>query len=138
MTLFVLVTLSTLASPEECNENPVTVYIEDGAAFVELSCGEVPQSAVAIEWIIKKSAEWTKVLKFYHTEPGHSQNIFNTTKYDISESANTSLLVINIKPSDSALFKCISNGGSTHERCVMLQVVGKSLLFIYSIFFSSN
>ena len=128
ITMCLLVTLSAMASKEEFIEKPETVYIEDGAASAELSCGEVHQSVLAIEWFIKESDEWRKVLKFYHTTTGSPRYFNDSAKYDISESVNTSLLVKNIKPSDSALFKCGSIGNSTYERYIKLQVVGKSLL----------
>ena len=105
-----------------------TVYIEKGATSVDLSCGEVPQSAVAIDWFIYKSNAWEKLSKFYHTKPGSLPKLNDSTKYDISKYVNTSLVVKNIKLSDSALFKCTSTGTSNYGRYILLQVVGKSLL----------
>ena len=126
MNLCILLTLSYVESDEKINN---TVYIEDGSASVDLSCGEVPHSAFAIEWFIYKGAGWLKLLKFYHTNSGRS-NHSNTdyTKYGISESVNTSLVINNIKLSDSALFKCGTVSGSViYSHTTMLQVVGKLL-----------
>ena len=136
MSLCLLLTLSAVESDDKIKINE-TVYIENGAASVDLSCGEVPQSAVAIEWFIKESDGWNTLLRFYHTNSEISTKFYNYTKYDISESVNTSLLVKNIKLSDSTLFKCGIRGGSKniYETTTMLQVVGKSPIgkFIYFI-----
>ena len=127
MSLCLSVTLSAIESEKEIAE---TVYIENGAASVELSCGDVPPSAVAIDWCIYNSNEWIKLLKFYHTQsvnlnnPRYSNDSYYK-KYDTSKSVGTSLVVKDIKLSDSALFKCGSAGGSNHNHMTMLQVVGK-------------
>ena len=127
MSLCLLLTLSAVESDDKLKMNK-TVYVENGAASVDLSCGEVPQSAVAIEWFIKESAGWNKLLKFYHTNSEISTKFYNYTNYDISESVNTSLVVKNIQLSDSTLFKCgiIGVPNNISETMTMLQVVGKS------------
>ena len=137
MSLCLLLTLSAVESDDKLKINK-TVYIENGAASVDLSCGDVPQSAVAIEWSIEESNGWNKLLKFYHTNSEISTKLYNYTKYNISESVNTSLAVKNIKLSDSTLFKCGIVGGpnKNHETFTMLQVVGKSPLT--NLFIPSN
>ena len=136
MSLCLSVTLSATKSKEEFKINE-TVYIENGAASVELSCGDVPQAAVAIEWFIYNTTElreWGKLLKFYHTNSGNHPYFYNATKYDISKSVSTSLVVNNIKLSDSGLFMCGSLGGSNHSYMTMLQVIGKSLqIYLFSL-----
>ena len=137
MSLCLLVTLSAIESAEQCKINE-RVYIENGAAFAELSCGDVPQVAVGVEWFIYNSTEWVKLLKIYKTQPGSYEYNYDSTKYGLSESVNMSLVVKNIKLSDSALFKCGSLGNSTHIRCIRLQVVGKSLLtYLFTLFRSA-
>ena len=127
ISLGLLVTLSTVESVEQFKINK-TIYIENGTESVELPCGEVPQSSVAIEWFIRKSNEWRKLLKFYHLNPSDSSNprYFNdSSKYDISKSVNTSLVVKDINLSDTVMFKCGSLGGHfNHSYTTMLQVVG--------------
>ena len=126
MSLCLWLTISAVESNQEIND---TIYIENGAASVNLSCGDVPQSAVAIDWFVYKSDEWLKLLKFYHTMSSHHLYSYNNAKYDIGESVNTSLLIKNIKFSDSFLYKCGSAGGpSEHSYTTMLHVLGKSLL----------
>ena len=71
MSLCLSVTLSAAESKDKLN---ATVYIENGADFVELSCGNVPQAAVAIEWFIYNNTEWVKLLKFYHNKSVNSSN----------------------------------------------------------------
>ena len=132
--MYICLCLLLILPPVECDDKfeiNETVYIEKGATSVDLSCGQVPQSAVAIEWFSYKSNEWEKLSKFYHTLPGSCPKLNDSAKYDISKSVNTSLVVKNIKLSDSALFKCSSTGNpgnDTSERHILLQVVGKSLL----------
>ena len=112
MSLCLSVTLSAAESKNEFKINE-TVYIENGTDFVALSCGDVPQAAVAIEWFIYNNTEWVKVLKFYHNKSvnhGKPRYLINFMKYD------------------SGLFMCHSVGGSSHTYTTMLQVVGKSLL----------
>ena len=131
ISLGLLVTLSAVESVEQIKVNK-TVYIENGTESVELSCGEVPQSAVAIEWFIRNSNEWRKLLKFYHLNPSDSINprYFNdSSKYDICKSVNTSLVVKDINLSDTVLFMCGLLGGPFNDNyTTMLQVVGKLLL----------
>ena len=130
MSLCLSVTVSAVESEEEYKINE-TVYIGNGAALAELPCSKVPQAAVGIEWFIYTSTEWKKLLKFYHTNPVNSGNpkyCNDSTKYDISQSVSTSLVVKNIKLSDSGLFMCGFVGGSNHTYTIMLKVVGKSLL----------
>ena len=142
ISLGLLVTLSTVESVEQFKINE-TIYIENGTESVELSCGEVPQSAMAIEWFIHKSNEWRKLLKFYHINSSDSSNprYFNDpSKYDISKSVNTFLVVKNINLSDTVLFMCGSLGGHfNHSYTTMLQVVGKLLLtYLFSSFTEYN
>ena len=136
--MYICLCLLLILPPVECDDKfeiNETVYIEKGATSVDVSCGEVPQSAMAIEWSIYKSNEWRKLIKFYHTTPGTRHYFNESTKYDISEFVNTSLVVKNIKLSDSALFKCGSTGKSIHERYILLQVVGKlSLIHLLTAF----
>ena len=134
-------TLSAVESVDQLKINE-TIYIENGAESVELSCGEVPLSAVEIEWSIRKSKERERLLKFYHINPSNSSNhqYFNdASKYEISKSVNTSLVVKDIKISDNVLFMCLSLGAlSNHSYTTMLKVVGKFLLFVYFIYLCSN
>ena len=134
-------TLSAVESVEQLKINE-TIYIENGAESVELSCGEVPLSAVEIEWSIRKSKERQRLLKFYHINSSNSSNhqYFNdSSKYEISKSVNTSLVVKDIKISDNVLFMCLSLGAlSNHSYTTMLKVVGKFLLFVYFIYLCSN
>ena len=131
ISLGLLVTLSAVESEELIKVNK-TVYTENGTESVVLSCGEVPKSAVAIDWSIHKSNEWQRLLKFYHINPRNSSNpqyFSDSSKYDISKSVNTSLVVKNINLSDTVLFMCGSLGGPfNHNYTTMLQVVGKLLL----------
>ena len=127
MSLSLLLTLSTIESDEEINK---TVYIEKGSVSVDLSCGEVPQAAIAIEWFIYKRDEWVKLLKFYHNHKSKYSNS-DYSKYGISEAVKTSLVVKNIELSDSALYQCGSVGGILYSHTTLLQVVGKLLLIIY-------
>ena len=137
MSLCLLLTLSAVESDDKFKINE-TIYTENGTASVDLSCGEVPQSALATEWFIKESDGWNKLLKFHHTNSEISIKFYNYTNYDISESVNTSLVVKNVQLSDSTLFMCGAAGGSnkSYERITMLQVVGKSPLT--NLFISSN
>ena len=137
MSLCLLSTLSAMRPDEKIND---TIYIENGATSVNLSCGEVPQSAVAIDWFIYKSGEWVKLLKFYHTKSMIRHYSSNKTKYDISESTNTSLVVKNIKLSDSFFFMCGSAGGPIlYSYMNTLHVVGKSLFtYLFTSFFYSR
>ena len=130
MTLCVLLTISSVVSDEEIDE---TVYIENGTASVILSCGEIPQNSVAIEWFINKPSGFEKILKFYYTirnmvprYPGP----YTKDKYDIDESVNTTLVVKSIELSDDGLFQCgiVGGTGNAYSYTTMLQVVGKSLL----------
>ena len=127
MSLCVLLTLSAMESDEKTNKR---VYIENGSASVELSCGEVSESSFAIEWLMYTGVDWLKLLKFYHTNSDRSNySNSNYNKYGISESVNTSLVVKNIKLWDSALYQCGSLGGSiTQTHFTRLEVVGKLLL----------
>ena len=127
MNLCILLTLPYGESDEKINK---TVYIENGSASVDLSCGEVPQSSFAIEWFIYNGTDWLKLLKFYHTNSGRTNySSSDSTEYGISESVNTSLVIKSIKLSDSALFKCGAVGGSVgYSHTTMLQAVGKLLL----------
>ena len=134
MSLCLLVTLSATESAEQFKINKI-VYVENGADFVELSCGDVPQAAVGIHWFIYNGTEWVKLLKIYKAQPGRNPDPNASTKYGVSKSVNTSLVVRNIKLSDSASFKCGSLGNSTQMRCIRLQVVGKSLVTYLFIWF---
>ena len=129
MVLWLLLILPPVESDDQLKINE-TVYIEKGATLVDLSCGEVPQSALAIEWFIYKNNEWIKLVKFYHTKPGSRQYFNDSTKYDNSGFANTSLVVKNIQLTDSAWFKCSFAGTekATDKRYTFLQVVGKTLI----------
>ena len=109
-----------------------TVYIQNGTQSADLSCGEVPDNAIAIEWYIKISNEWKRILKFYPNKPhrypeyyyGHTEE-----KYGINESVNTSLVIRNIEPSDSGLFMCATTGGKlSYSYTTLLNVVGKKYL----------
>ena len=105
-----------------------TVNIENGTKSVDLSCGEIPDNAVAIEWYIK-AGEWKRILKFYPTELPEYYNNYNEEKYGISESVNTSLIIRNIELSDSGMFICATTGGLlSYTYTTLLNVVGKKLL----------
>ena len=106
------------------------VYTENGTESVYVPCGEA-SDVYGIEWEIKTSSEWTKILKFYPDIPGERPKYFNNyteDKYAISDSINTSLEVQNIDISDTGLFKCRTIGqGVDYSYITLLQVVGKSL-----------
>ena len=143
MTLCLLLAVSAVVPDEEIDE---TVYIENGAASVTLSCGEVPTNSVAIEWFIKKDYAFEKILKFYYKTPNKSPqhtDSYTSDKYDINESVNTSLVVKNVELSDDGLFQCGTAGEQDgYSYMTKLQVVGKSLLtsdiFVYFIYLSAK
>ena len=110
-----------------------TVSTYTGAKSVELSCNGVPEDATAIEWFIKVSSEWVKILTFYHTIPGKSPKWYNYSrdKYDISEIVKTSLVVKNVELLDNDLFKCSSRGGSLdYKYTISLKIMGKLQLVV--------
>ena len=96
---------------------------------VELSCNGVPENATGIEWFIKVSNEWVKILKFYPTEPEKSPDHYNNysrDKYNISEVVKTSLVVKNVELSDNGFFKCSTRGGSLdYKYFILLKIMGK-------------
>ena len=122
-------------------ENDVNeiIYVENGTESVDVPCGKVPEKATAIEWFIKKSNQWSRIMKVYHTESRESQNPYighNGDKYEISESLNTYLLVKDINFSDNSLFKCSATGRSLYSHITLLNVVGK--LLYGGVFISSS
>ena len=106
-----------------------TVYTDVGAESVDLSCGEVPKNAGSIQWSVKKSKEWERILKFDHNNTNTAPRYYNSysaEKYKISESVHTSLVVKNIELSDVGLFQCITRGAHvTYSYTTSLKVVGK-------------
>ena len=123
----------------EANTGPdehinATVYKENGAQSLDLSCGKIPDKAVAIEWYIKRSNVWRRILKFYHkkqnTSPEYSYG-HTEEKYGISQSIHTSLSIRNIEVSDSGLFLC-ATVGRLYKYTTLLIVVGKKLLCNFS------
>ena len=108
-----------------------TVYIENGTKSVHLPCGDIPENAYGIEWEMYKSQAWKRILKFYLIQHDQDLNHFynyDTDKYGISDSDNTSLVVNNINISDIGLFRCRTVGEYEDYRfTTFLQVVGKLL-----------
>ena len=136
ITLWIFLTMSTVVCDDFIDE---TVYIENGATSVNLSCGKRPQNATAIEWFVHKYSSFEKIMKFYYKTPNSSPRYsdhYTADKYDIDESVNTSLVVKNIDLADDGLFWCGTAGGSggVDIYYTKLQVVGKSLLTYYNIF----
>ena len=111
------------------------VYIENETESAELSCGEIPENAVAIYWSVKNSSQWRNILRFYPTKP--SINIsyyagYTADKYGISKSVNTSLVVKGIDLSVTNLFRCSAGGlASGYGYISLLKVKGKYCL-VYS------
>ena len=135
MTLCILLAMPSAMFDDGIDE---TVYIEKGAASVILSCGNLPQDAIAIEWLTDKYSGFEKIMKFYYKTPNsvpRYSNHYTADKYDIDESVNTSLVVKNINLSDDGLFQCdtIGGAGDAYSYITKLQVVGKSLLTYYNI-----
>ena len=124
MNLCLLLTLTYLKSAEEFTINE-KIYITNGTAFVNVSCGDVPYSAVAVEWFRHKEDQWVKMLKFYKT--GHFKYYKNYSNHTY-EPVNTYLIIKNIEHSNSSLFQCNSVGGSNYSYTTMLQVIGKLFL----------
>ena len=127
MGLSLLQTVSAVEREEDPNK---TIYVENGTESVELSCGPLPENPIAIAWRIKQSDGWKKILKIYTSGPSEQ---YDTDKYGISESVNTSLVVKKVVLSsfDSALFRCDIAGGSLDYRyTTRLQIVGESLFVI--------
>ena len=129
MGLLLLLTASAMEPKDDINN---TVCIDNETESVDISCGNVPETATAIEWFIKTSNGWKRIMKVDHTESGEFQKRIighNEHKYDISESLNTYLVVRNISLSDNSLFKCSATGKShTYTYTTMLKVVGKYYL----------
>ena len=128
--VLLLLLATSAVEPEDDINN--TVCIDNETESVDISCGNVPETATTIEWFITTSNGWKRIMKVDHTESGEFQrrNIgHNEDKYDISESLNTYLVVRNIRLSDNNLFKCSATGRShTYTYTTMLKVVGKYYL----------
>ena len=106
-----------------------TVYRKNGIKAVYLSCGEVPAKSVAVEWIRYLSNQSKKILKIYNNKTGELPNYYDnhtSSKYDISESVRTSLLIKNIDFSDAGKYICRTLGGaSTYRHTTTLHVEGE-------------
>ena len=115
-----------------------TVNIKNGTKSIDLQCGKVPGNFVAIEWDMKKSDQIIKILKFYQNatvKPTKYYEGYIVDKYEIREFVNLSLVVKDIELNDTAYYICGTKGGSElHSYTTLLQVEGKSLLFIVSTF----
>ena len=112
-----------------------TVYIEDGAESVELSCGNnVPMDRLALEWKVQMDSGWfDTIFKYRYTRAGSNPSyngIYRDSpqlqeKYSSSTSVNTSLVVKNGAISDSNVYQCILTYEPEYDYRVQLQVVGK-------------
>ena len=106
-----------------------TVYVDYGVQSVELTCGEVPKNAVAIQWSTFKFHEWKNILRFYPTtleRPLSYYEGFTADNYGISESVNTSLVVKDIGHLEKSLFRCITVGkGQPYSYTTLIKVVGE-------------
>ena len=132
MCLWVQQTKSAVLFDEKLN---ATVYTKNETEAVALSCGEVPDDAVATEWKRYISNQAKKILKIYNTTTEKSPKYYDNitqSKYGISKSVHTSLLIKNIDLSDTGYYICHTTGrDGTYEYTTMLHVLGKSLLNIF-------
>ena len=134
--LWMLNTSSALEHNEYIN---ATICIRNQTESVNLPCGNVPEKATAIEWFAKNLKEWERILKFYINTNRDIQyyNNYSREKYDISDSVNTSLVVMNIVPSSIGVFKCTASGGIVeYSYTTLLKIVGKFLLGL--VFYNFN
>ena len=131
--LWLLLTLSSVELGVVISD---TVYVVNGTESVDLSCGEVPDNANAIEWFMYRSGKNIKIFKYYHKTPGRIPKYYSgctAEKYDISHSGNPSMVLKNIKLADVDHYICVAiMGVGSHMHTTLLQVVGKSLLVTFS------
>ena len=133
LSLCLVLTLSAVGYDGKLEINE-TVYIKKGAISTQLSCGNVHESVVAMEWFIYKDDQWEKIMKFYKN--WGKCYYYNNVSENNYEGMNTSLLIKNIKLSDAVLFKCNSIGGLyMNTYTTKVQVVGKfSLKYLLTVF----
>ena len=131
MGLWMFHTISAVVADDFKN---ATIYIKNGTGSVDLSCGEVPEKATAIDWFIKKSNTWIRILKFKHMKPNTAPQYYTNNskdKYDISTSVNTSLVVKNIVPMDIGVYKCSTRGGTQdYSYITLLKIEGESVFVL--------
>ena len=107
-----------------------TICVEPGRDLLDISCGKVQEKITSIEWFMKTS-ERKRILKYYFKPEKRLlyYNKYGRDKYDIRVSANTSLVVKNIVPSDTGVFICTANGETmNYSYTTLLTNMGKSLL----------
>ena len=109
-----------------------TVNKKNGTKTVDLSCGAVTDSFVAIEWARYISKQSKRILKIYNNTTEKHYNGNTSSKYGISETEPTSLLIKNIEISDTGYYICHTVGAQVeYKYTTLLHVVGKSLLYIF-------
>ena len=129
MAVWLQQTQSVLKYDGKLNEK---VYKKNGMETVDLSCGKVPESFVAIEWARYISNQSTKILKIYNDTTEKHYDGYTSSKYSISETEPTSLLIKNIEISDTGYYICHTVGEQVgYKYTTLLHVVGKSLLYIF-------
>ena len=86
MGLLLLLATSAVESEDDINN---TVCIDNETESVDVSCGNIPETATALEWFIKTSNGWKRIIRVYHNKSGEFQKSIighNEDKYDINQS----------------------------------------------------
>ena len=120
-------------SYEHTEDINATVWTEKGTESLDLSCGKVPEETTTIMWF-RGTYELKKILKIYFkTDPLlQYYNNYSRDKYGISIPMYTSLVVKNIVPSDTGVFKCTAYGRILdYSYTTLLMIMGKSLFLFH-------
>ena len=119
--------LQTLSAPCYHADLDVIVSVENGTESVELPCGDIPSDCTW--WFMDSSNGWKLIFDHDHKKMNQTPRYYNgysADKYETGKTADTNLVIQNIEPSDSHLFRCIAKtGGLGYSNTIMLQVKGK-------------